>query len=254
MINYIEKVIGCEPEVFCDAFYAEQPKWVFGSSISQFDTYFLFKTALTSGANTAVEIGTASGFSTAVLCHALNFASQAGLISSDFQVVSFDLFPHFYADESKRVGDAAREQLSPELLKHITFRNPATAADVRKHYGNDEIKLMFIDASHRHPWPTLDLLATLDCLSPGAVVLLHDINLPVIHPEFPDWGAKHLFDDLKIEKDMPQDEEIPNIGSIRIPEDKEQLRGQLLQILFTHEWQANVNKDYLVKLGINKTN
>jgi predicted O-methyltransferase YrrM len=249
-ITDLEKVIGLHPDDFCDAFYAKRPDWIQGTSISHFDARFLFKSALTAGTSLAVEIGTASGFSTALLCHALNFASLSGIIDSDFQVVSYDIDPNFFADHSRQTGDAAREQLPSELMEHITFHTPAFASDLGHHYGNDEISLMFIDADHKHPWPTLDLLAALDSLRLGAEVVLHDINLPIRNPEFPVWGAKYLFDGLDLEKHVPQDDEVPNIGGIRIPEDKEQLRGQLLKILFTHEWQTDVNDDYLANLGV----
>jgi predicted O-methyltransferase YrrM len=247
----LEEVIGCRPETFCDSLVATRPEWVKGS-LSRSDTRFLFYTALKAGANLAVEIGTASGFSTSVLCHALNFASQAGTIDSDFHVVSYDVSPNFYADRNKRVGDATREQLSPELLKHVTFRHPVFASSLIQHHGNDDIEFLFIDANHKHPWPTLDLLAALDSLSPGAVVVLHDINLPIKNPAWPVWGAKYLFDGLDLQKGVPNDEQIPNIGRLKIPEDKEQLRGQLLKILFAHEWQIDVNDDYLAHLGITR--
>jgi predicted O-methyltransferase YrrM len=251
MLSKFEEVIGCHPDNFCEAFYAQRPQWIDGS-LSRSDARFLFKTAMEGHTSLAVEIGTASGFSTSVLCHALNFASKAGVITSDYSVVSYDISPYFYADETKRVGDAAREQLPPQLMEHIILRHPATAADLKQYHANDEIQFMFIDANHQHPWPTLDLLAALDSLSLGAVVLLHDINLPVRNPNFPDWGAKHLFDDLDVEKGVPQDEEIPNIGSIVIPEDKEQLRSQLMTILFAHEWKIDVKEDYLDRIGIDR--
>ena len=90
----------------------------------------------------------------------------------------------------------------------------------------------------------------LDCLAPGALVVLHDINLPLVDPKNPDWGAKHLFDDLDIEKSVPNDKELPNIGSIKIPRNKKALRKQLLQILFAHDWRVNISQEYLDRLGV----
>jgi hypothetical protein len=215
-----------------------------------YDTRYLFRSVLKYAANIAVELGTGTGFSTAVVCHALNWASQAGLVATDYQVVTYDISARYYADRCKKVGAAALEQLPSELLEHVIFRNPAVASDVRKDYQVDEVALMFIDANHRHPWPTLDLFATLDCLRAGAVVILHDINLPVIHPQFPHWGVKYLFDDLKVPKDTPHDPEMPNIGRIIIPADKDQLRAELLSILFAHPWEMQVKRDYLKQIGI----
>jgi predicted O-methyltransferase YrrM len=248
-MKQIEEVIGSSLQVLCRMLIKERPQWITGSQ-SYSDTCFLFETALVAGASTTIEIGTASGFSTAVLCHALNFASQAGLISPDFQIVPYDVSPYFYADRSKRVGEAAREQLPPELMEHITFRHPAFTRDVKQHHGDGEIKLLFIDASHKHPWPALNFLATLGCLSPGALVLLHDINLPLINPAFQGWGAKFLFDDLDVQKDVPMDNRMPHIGSIKVPENKELLRVQLLDIIYRHPWEAEVPEDYLDSLGI----
>ena len=110
-----------------------------------------------------------------------------------------------------------------ELIERVVFRAPATVADIRDDFAQDEIRFLFIDANHRHPWPTLDLLGALDYLAPGATVVLHDINLPVIHPEYSDWGAKHLFDSLAVEKEAAQDGE-DNIGAIRIPGERDALR------------------------------
>ena len=246
----LERVIGCPPESFCDSFYAKQPEWAHGASISHFDARFLFQSALQSGSATAVEIGTASGFSTGVICLALSLASDAGLIGTDYRVISYDISPSFYADRGRRVGDAAREQLPPELARHLVFRHPAVSLDVAREHREKGIEYLFIDADHRHPWPTLDLLATVDVLVPGALVLLHDINLPVLHPEFPDRGAKHLFDGLDLEKEVPSDVGVPNIGSIRIPEDREGLKARLREIVFAHDWEADVHREYREMLGL----
>ena len=249
-----EGIAGCGLNAFCHALYHRQPKWVTGS-ISYYDTRFLFKTALEARSSVAVEIGTAAGFSTGVLCHALDFASRLGLARPDFQVVSYDISRTFYADPQKLVGDATREELSPQLLEHVAFRNPATALDVRKDYAEQGIDLLFIDANHQHPWPTLDLLVTLDVLRPGATVLFHDINLPVLYPEFADWGVSYLVSDPCLEVELPQDPEnpeLPNICSVRIPADKERLRAQLMKILSAHEWHAKIEDGYLSKIGIER--
>ncbi len=231
---------GVELAAISDDFYARRPRWVAGS-LSSYDARFLLAKAVAARAHVAVEIGTASGFSTAVMCHALHLARQADT-EPDFQVASYDASSRFYADQSRPVGDAARELLPAALLERIAFRNPAVAVDVRRHHGPDEVDLLFVDANHNHPWPTLDVLATLDCLRPGAVLLLHDINLPVRQPECPGWGAKHLFDGLEGEKEVPQDEDVPNIGCLRVAHDKQGFRDQLLNILFDHEWQVDVEE------------
>lgn len=249
-IKDFERVMGVTPDAYADDLWRNRPNWASRSSLLFHDTRFLFKAAYTAGSDVAIEIGTATGFSAAVLCHALHCSSRVGIISEEYQVVTYDLSSAFFADPSRNTGDAAHEQLPAELLEHITFRNPALAADVQRDYGSGTIGFLFIDAAHRHPWPTLDLLATLDLLRSGATVVLHDINLPFTYPQFPYWGAKYLFDDLVVEKVMAHEPELPNIGSIRIPEDKGQMRSQLMRILRAHEWEAEMHPDYLARLGL----
>lgn len=252
-IKNLEELLGVSPDSLCDSFYGQRPDWLQGY-ISHFDARFLFKSVLSAGVAEAVEIGTASGLSTAILGYALDVASKSGIIDSDYRVVTYDIDPMFYADKSKRVGDGAREQLAQDVLDHIVFRNPATAIDAKEDFKDNAVEFLFIDANHQHPWATLDFLTLLDCLKPGATVVLHDINLPVIKPQYADWGPKYLFDELKIEKKVPDDGEIPNIGSVIIPEDKSSLKAQLLKILFSHEWQADIPQDYLEKVGVAREN
>ena len=237
-------VLGCEPDQYSDRLYQQRPGWVVGT-ISHHDARFLFGRALRARADVLIEVGTASGLSTAFLCHAAQRASLAGEIGSDFQVHSYDVDTQFYADRSRQVGDGAREMLDAELLAQITFHAPATAATVRDQHDADSIGFAFIDASHQHPWPALDLLAMLVCLRPGGEVLLHDINLPRVTPETPTLGAQLLFDGLDIEKEADGGGPIPNIGSVKVPEDKNGLREQLLALIDPHEWEAEPRPDQL---------
>ncbi len=241
------------PENFSDSYWHNQPKWLNGTSVSYHDARFLFREAFQHARSPIVEIGTASGFSTGLLCHAMHFAAKSGRVEPDYDIVTYDIDVDFFANKTKRSGDAAREQLPAALLKRVTFRSPAVAYDAARDFGRGGIGFMFIDACHEHPWPVLDLLATLDSLANGAVVVLHDINLPIIHPEFPGWGAKFLFDGVHLEKRLsndPDDKEIPNIGAIVIPANRRRLRAELLDILFHHPWTQKVSEAYLKAIGI----
>lgn len=233
----VTEVMGCGADEYSDRLYHRRPSWVSGI-VSHFDARYLFSRALGSGADVLFEIGTASGVSTAFLCSALDVASRAGRIGAHYTVWSYDVSTTFYADQSRLVGDATREMLSPDHLGHICFRNPGTSLSVADEFGQDSMSFLFLDANHRHPWPALDLLATLDCLHPGAEAVLHDINLPVREPGSCDRGAKYLFDDLDAEKLVDTADPTPNIGSVWIPADKAGFREQLLGIVSNHEWEA----------------
>ncbi len=215
-----------------------RPGWIEGS-LPLADTEYLFATVYEAGVDRVVELGTASGFSTAVICRALGCAQESAMIDGDFHVVSYDIDDRLYFDRSRLVGDAAREILSPDLLAHMSFRAPATALSFNDDFDEDEIEVMFLDANHSHPWPALDLLAALDFLRPGATVILHDINLPRLSADFPNWGVTYLFEALAIDKEVPPGE-LPNIGRITIPRDKDALRGQLYEIVSAHSWEASI--------------
>lgn len=216
-----------------DGLFDLQPAWVQGS-ISRRDARYLHKRAIDARVDTVVEIGTAAGVSTAVLCDAV------GTRAGDYTVATYDIAATYYGDQSRQTGDAARVMLPTEQLAHIEFRNPATALDVRDDYPANSLGFVFIDAAHRHPWPSLDLLALLPCLRPGAEVALHDINLPLVNPDWQVWGVKHLYDQLDVEKQVDSDSATPNIGSIIASADKEELRQQILDVISSNEHEVEV--------------
>jgi predicted O-methyltransferase YrrM len=221
-----------------DAVYGQRPAWATGS-ISLSDARFLYDRAFQSTAETVLEIGTASGVSTAVLCAAV---AQR---SSDYSIATYDISPTFYGDRRRRAGSAAIEMLPAEQMAHVKLRNPATALDVGDDFPEDSLGFAFIDAAHKHPWPALDLLAVLPSLQPGAEVALHDINLPVINPDWQAWGVKYLFDELGVEKRVDTASETPNIGSIVVPADKESLRSEVQAVIAAHDHEVEVPKETL---------
>jgi predicted O-methyltransferase YrrM len=237
----IDTAMATDARARCDAVYDARPGWVEGT-VSLQDARYLFARTMAHRSGAIVEVGTASGVSTAVMCAALEMANAAGLTAEMPRLFTYDISPNFYADPARATGDAARAMLPPDLVEHITFRSPVTAADLIQDHPHDTIGLLFLDANHQHPWPTLDLLAALDHLRPGAEVVLHDVNLPLRRADFPTWGAKQLFDGLEVDKQLNLDDpEIPNIGSCFVPTDKGRLREQLLGILYAHEWECDVD-------------
>lgn len=220
-----------------DGLRQRRPSWVTGS-LSWNGSTFLATCLLGSGADTAVEVGTASGYSTAVLAAVLDLAARHSVIDR-YRVDTFDVSPSFYADRAHATGAAARE-LVPELLDRISFHTGKTAADVPDVFERDSLSFVFIDANHKHPWPTLDLLLVLPCLKTGAVVVLDDVNLPIARPEFPAWGAHHLLQGVAVPVTCSTTEGhgYANMGSFRVPSDREGFRQRLLGVLDEHRWEA----------------
>lgn len=240
---------------FYSACWRPPPSWVAGS-ISFSDAKFLCDLLHRERPSVVLEIGTASGFSAATICQCLDYAARALKGDSEYRVISYDLLEHFYADPSKKVGEAAREMLDAALIKHVEFRNPRTAADAVRDFAPDSLSFCFIDANHRHPWPALDLLAVTEIIRPGGIVVLHDINMPSLpwaaaNPALVTRGVESLFNDLALEKEVAMDSlGIPNIGSVRIPHDKHRLRRQLVDIIHGHPWELEVAADYLARLSV----
>src|ERR1044072_1227887 len=131
---------GVSTESAADAVYDLQPAWVRGS-ISRRDARYLHERALAATGGPPVEVGNAAGVSTAFL------GAAAGRRSSGSRVASYDISPTYYADESRRTGDAAREMLDADRLGLVEFRNPATALDVRDEHPEESLGVGFFSCS-----------------------------------------------------------------------------------------------------------
>ena len=125
-----------------------------------------------------VEVGTASGVSTALLAAglaALPTDRPRTLTTIDLlERCPFDPDVPTGAAADVMRGDADGEATWPDVQRWA----PATAADASAHLPPTGIDLAFIDANHAHPHPVVDLLALLPRLKPGAWVALHDIDMP----------------------------------------------------------------------------
>jgi len=195
------------------------------------DALFLFDMILCLRPQRMVELGTASGVSTAVLlksmaaAHGRDSASAAG---TGWSVPTYDLLSHCYWDANVPIGYAIKV-MAPELADRAVLHAPGVATDIARDFGPSgagPLPLLFIDACHQHPYPVGDLLGALPALAAGAWVILHDINLPARAAAYEQqsgekvhWGergAKLLFDHWPFEK-LTGCGSVPNIGAIRLP-------------------------------------
>jgi hypothetical protein len=89
---------------------------------------------------------------------------------------------------------------------------------------------VFIDANHSHPWPLLDLLHLVVAAKPGTWFALHDIELPVLHPQFQVHGPKWLFEAWPFNKIHGIGPSV-NIGAVQLPADLSALVPMALALL-----------------------
>ncbi len=224
------------------AFQYDPPRWSTGH-IMQADAAFLAALVEDTSPAEMLEVGVASGCSSAVLLQALSRVDRQPGAAAEW-LYSFDVAERCYFDASHRVGDAVHE-LTPDLRAHwrLTLGDALAARHLLR---GRNLRLAFIDADHRHPWPTLDLLAILPTLRARAWVALHDIRLPELGrgPLYDNHGAQVLFDAWPWTK-----RDAGNIGAIRLDASPAEIHTRCLGVL-ERPWEASVPRAVLRALGL----
>lgn len=200
-------------------------------SLSWADCFFL--TAVTSilAPERVIEIGTLSGFSTGVIAAALRRQNPTDAVVVD----TIDLRTHCHNDPRRTIGYAIQTAFA-EHAHSIRIHTGQTSAMVGTLAAPGELTLAFVDASHRHPNPLLDVLRIAARMQPGGWILLHDIRLATIAAELreagapsPDnspAGAEWLFNAWPFRKISGG-----NIGAVQLPDDKTALAPFALEMM-----------------------
>ena len=177
-----------------------------------------------------VEIGTASGVSSAMLLHGLNkFCAASSTLHC------FDIATHCYFDPSRALG-AAIGQMAPGLIERAHTYARTDAADAASLFRHGTIDLLLIDGEHANPAPTVDLISLIYALRPNAWVILHDVELEHIDIDGEmgkKSGAGRLFHawpytKVQLAGETPADR---NIGAIRVPSPSADAIPHLLDLL-----------------------
>ena len=226
------------------------------------DALFLFDMVQCLRPQRMIELGTASGVSTAVLLKAMAAAHGRGHVESTWSVPTYDLLSHCYWDADVPIGYAVK-LMTPELADRAILHAPGVAADIARDFGPSgagPIPLLFIDACHQHPYPVGDLLGALPALAAGAWIILHDINLPARAADYErrtgekvHWGekgAKLLYDFWPFDK-IAGCGNVPNIGAIRLPARTPgtELDPSLLASLIAQPWETEPDEATRARLA-----
>lgn len=216
-------------------------------NISIAEGEFIYDQIITYNFETCIEIGVASGYSSAIIIGALLENERKGKISNH-TLYSYDLTTRCYWDELLKIGYAGREMLIEQHYNWV-LRTQTTCIDLKKYHLENSVDFIFIDACHDHPWPAIDLYACLPFIKNNGIICLHDINLPTKNPQFKSDGVKTLFYNLDCVK-FHVNEKIPNIGGIMIKNDKQYLQNQLKRIIRNNTWKMEVGEDILNEFSI----
>ena len=168
-----------------------------------------------------VEIGTGSGFSSALLACAIHFQRPY----SDAPCVdTLDAHAEYFGESNLPVGFDI-SNLIPEFPGSVRVHAPRESDFVGTLAAKDELELAFIDGNHQHPLPLLDVLRIAPYVKGGGWVLLHDIRFGTIVetarkkgvplPYEGLFGAEWLFDEWAWNKI-----DGGNIGAIQLPTKK----------------------------------
>lgn len=195
---------------------------------------YFFLTALISilAPRRAVEIGTLTGFSTAIIAAAIyrQHGKPGGIA-----VETIDSHTHCSIDETRPIGFEIPE-LVPNLVSTVRVHTGRESDCVGELAAREKFGLAFIDADHRHPWPLLDVLRLAPHLDSRSWIVMHDIqlgtygqaerdagrNLGTVTP----FGAEWFFDRWPFRKIRSF-----HIGAIELPAETEKLIAFAIEML-----------------------
>jgi len=219
-------------------FFAKRPQWVSGN-ISDYDARFLVGLVRLANAERVVEIGVASGWSSAVMLKALS------TLHGKRNVTGVDLSRTYYLDESRLTGQAVHEAV-PELVDNYRLFTGRLAFDVMSEVGKADFA--FIDGHHMHPWATLDMLSILPFIDRGRWVAMHDLNLCTFerhrHMNRGPFYLFYMWPDQKLHSTQQP----TMIGAVVIDRNPKDYLPILLEILYT-PWEVDVDPVDLSRLA-----
>jgi predicted O-methyltransferase YrrM len=204
----------------------------YSGAIGSSDYFFLVAFASILAPRHAVEIGTSTGFSSALIASALHrrHPQLAGPL-----VDTIDLHSEYIVDRTKPIGFEIAEVL-PELPGIVRLHTGRQSDFVRDLAQPNELAFVFIDADHQHPMPLLDLLRVAPYVQGRGWILLHDIRLGTMGVKArasdcplsygAPFGAEWLFDRWPFRKIDGS-----NIGALQLPPNKISILPTVLRLM-----------------------
>jgi hypothetical protein len=168
-----------------------------------------------------IEVGTGSGFSSALLACTIELQQRRSRVPC---VDTVDAHAQYFGDNKLPVGFDI-PNLIPDFPDFVRVHAPHESNFIGNLVVEDELELAFVDANHQHPCVLLDLLRIVPYVRDGGWILLHDIRLGTTVKESHKaglplpyeglFGAEWLFDEWPWNKI-----DGGNIGAVQLPTEK----------------------------------
>ena len=187
-----------------------------------------------------VEVGVASGGTTAVILNAIK------ILGLSTQMVSVDKMKRFYRDTDKNTGFMA-EQFQRIYPGQVVWEKMTgyILPQVIESIGKD-IDILVLDTMHILPGECLDFLVALPFLASNAIVVLHDIAFHHIGKNKDAYATQVLLNSVVAERIEPIEcKEIcgyPNIGAFIINKDTRKYIANVFGTLRL-TWKYMVSKE-----------
>ena len=195
-------------------------------SISPCEAQFLRELIHTERPQQFLEIGTASGLSTGLIASSMELA---GLKQSRLR--SIDLDTHFWVDRDQPTGFLAERIYDGDMVE-VAIDRGVDATSLANDESGVAYDMMFIDANHQHPWPTLDMIAALPHLKPHGVIAHHDLALYLKQTPIYGIGPKYLYDQMPKNIRVNTWDHEKNIYALKLDRSYSELEDRLIKSLY----------------------
>ncbi|MGN1154361.1 MAG: class I SAM-dependent methyltransferase [Candidatus Gastranaerophilaceae bacterium] len=179
------------------------------SEMTKSECKFLYDSIMEVKPKKILEVGVSSGASSSLILEAVKN-------NSDAKLYSVDLIDNYYKNHTKKTGFLVKEKFKEHLEKYKLYTN-GTIADFIEEIGNG-IDFVFLDSSHGIPGEVLDFITILPYCKEGAVFVIHDINIQLVHPKPTlSIAPKLLILSVDADKEFPKETEhkMYNIAKIK---------------------------------------